>query len=145
MGLALYRLQSFVLNSIILFLIVLIGFTSNEIDKFSRFIPPGNMLFIGHALLSPYEDILEIIRSAFAGNSRYPQNNSDPLKKRFHVDKKRFSVQKPNKERPLAFFWIHFCVHKVSNVLLRVKMPLVTTSRDWGGRKEFPICFVRTK
>ena len=53
MRLALYRLQSFVLNSIILFLIVLIGFTSNEIDKFSRFIPPGNMLFIGHALLSP--------------------------------------------------------------------------------------------
>ena len=72
MGLALYRLQSFVLNSIILFLIVLIGFTSSEIAKFSRFIPPGNMLFIGHALLSPYEDILEIIRSAFAGNSRYP-------------------------------------------------------------------------
>lgn len=32
MGLALYRLQSFVLNSIILFLIVLIDFTSNKID-----------------------------------------------------------------------------------------------------------------
>ena len=32
MGLALYCLQSFVLNSIILFLIVLIDFASNKID-----------------------------------------------------------------------------------------------------------------
>ena len=77
MGLALYCLQSFVLNSIILFLIVLIDFTSNKIDT------------TFHSLLHLVIFHLSVM-----------QNCTKKGKK----EKKDFPSEKPNKERPLALF-----------------------------------------
>ena len=78
MGLALYCLQSFVLNSIILFLIVLIDFTSNKIDT------------TFHGLFH-----LVIFHLSVMQNS---------TKNVFMLVTTDFPLEKPNKERLLALF-----------------------------------------
>ena len=78
MGLALYCLQSFVFNGFILFLIVLIELTSNEIDT------------TFHGLFHQVIFHLLVL-----------QNSSKNV---FMLVTKDFPLEKPYKERPLALF-----------------------------------------
>lgn len=87
-----------------MFFIVLIEFTSNQIDK------------TFHGLFH-----LVIVHLSVMQN---------PSKIVFMLVTKDFPLENLTKRGRCPFFWVHFYVQKLSNVFLRMEMPLMTPSSE---------------